>query len=499
MQNLIYLFVFLLPWQTRWIFYDPKINGEVWEYGRMSLYGFDVVFIILIFVYLASLFMKLFYVRQKNGLSLVIKLPFVIPAKAGIQKRILNFFCLDPDLHQDDKKEGQDGKEEDTEDRNRKVKIYFFIFLYSFIFIILNIIFSQNKIFSLYWWLRVGEILGLLWILSRVNFSKIKLAWAFILSMVLSGSLGIYQFLTQNMFASKWLGIAIHKASDLGASVVEISNGERFLRAYGSLPHPNVLAGFIIVTIILLVWIMENSKLKSFLDSRFNLPFRPLKARGNDKKKDVDDKKELLYYLIALLLTIALFFTFSRAAWLVFLLVMSYWLLVDFKKNWKKVLGILGILGTLGVLYWPLVQTRLGLSQAPLRLEMQSVSERVGNYEEAWQIIKNNPVVGVGLGNYTLALQKNNPGLPGFKYQPVHNVLILAWAELGVLGFLGIFYFVFKKVKLGFKTQFNFVFFVFSFFCVFILLCADHFWWTLPSGMILILGGLGILGKRSEE
>ena len=46
---LIYLFVFLLPWQTRWIIFDAKVKGGVFEYGRMCLYGFDVVFLILVF------------------------------------------------------------------------------------------------------------------------------------------------------------------------------------------------------------------------------------------------------------------------------------------------------------------------------------------------------------------------------------------------------------------------------------------------------------------
>ena len=51
-EYLFYFFIFLLPWQTRWIFHDSLIGGEIYEYGRLSLYGFDVVFIILLFCHL---------------------------------------------------------------------------------------------------------------------------------------------------------------------------------------------------------------------------------------------------------------------------------------------------------------------------------------------------------------------------------------------------------------------------------------------------------------
>lgn len=46
-QYLFYLLVFLLPWQTRWIITDPPLFGGVWEYGRLSLYGWDIVLAVL--------------------------------------------------------------------------------------------------------------------------------------------------------------------------------------------------------------------------------------------------------------------------------------------------------------------------------------------------------------------------------------------------------------------------------------------------------------------
>jgi len=44
----IYLWVFLLPWQTRLIVSPGTLNGDSWEYGTISLYGLDILLFILI-------------------------------------------------------------------------------------------------------------------------------------------------------------------------------------------------------------------------------------------------------------------------------------------------------------------------------------------------------------------------------------------------------------------------------------------------------------------
>ena len=69
----------------------------------------------------------------------------------------------------------------------------------------------------------------------------------------LQACLGIYQFFTQSSFACKWLGMASHNAQDLGVSVIETLSGERWLRAYGGLDHPNIFGGFLCFSILILI------------------------------------------------------------------------------------------------------------------------------------------------------------------------------------------------------------------------------------------------------
>src|SRR3989338_7542924 len=48
-RYLLLLSVFLLPWQSRWIFKEELLNGSVFEYGRLSLSLIEIL-LILVFV-----------------------------------------------------------------------------------------------------------------------------------------------------------------------------------------------------------------------------------------------------------------------------------------------------------------------------------------------------------------------------------------------------------------------------------------------------------------
>ena len=462
LKYLLYLFVFLLPWQVRWIVCDPRINpefsGGVWEYGRISLYGFDVVFVVILALCLINLF----------------------KAKAI-------------------KAEGKRKQEKSREKGSRWLggrwqALNLFTFLLFCFYVFMSVIWADHKPLSFYWSLRILQGVILVWLISKISFSKVKLASAFIASMTLSAALGIYQFLTQSSFANKWLGLAYHSAGFLGDSVVETATG-RWLRVYGSFPHPNIAAGFILVAIIVCFYLL-NVLVNKYQEIK---KLRILK---------------LLLVISCLLLTIALFFTFSRAAWLAFLVLSILYLVLcikrrleikkpvlNFSEDWKLLFFSLFLVSCfLLIVYWPLAQTRL---QGAERLEVKSNIQRIAGYQESFKMIKNHQLVGVGIGNYTYELQKMRPNLPAWAYQPVHNVYLLVMSELGIIGFV-IFILIFSTTLLrvnkdrkkergagkgGSNCQLpNIFIFLFIFFFFF-----DHFWWTLPSALLLWWLGLGLI------
>ena len=429
-EYLLYTFGFLLPWQIRWIIYDPRVGGDVWEYGRISLYAFDVVFVILLAYY------------------------FV--------KRI-------------------------RESRGQVSKILILIFLY----ITASILFwVDNKLISFYWLLRLMQGMGLIYILKKIDFSRVKLAGSFVMSMVLSAGLGIYQFLFQEAFASKWLGLAYHSARDLGASVVEFTD-QRWLRAYGSLPHPNVLGGFVVVALIIVFY------LYNFFSSEHE----------EIKKLEIKKLRILKLLLVAncLVLCAGLFFAFSRAAWLVFLIIsLLYYLLTLLPKYrlWrpgrKLMFFCFFCFFVLCIIFLPLVKTRLGLSEST-RLEVMSNVQRLTGYTESFEVIRNNLWLGAGLGNYTNELQKIYPNYSGWVYQPVHNVYLLMFSEIGVVGVILIIIllscYLVRRSKVSKSPESKVFVFIFLCFYVFMFM-FDHLWWTLSSGMLLTFLILGILDKK---
>jgi O-antigen ligase len=148
----------------------------------------------------------------------------------------------------------------------------------------------------------------------------------------------------------------------------------------------------------------------------------------------------------------SLLLTFSRAAWLGMLLgsgaVLALLLWARHRGQWSfnwPTIGLLAaVLSLIAVGFvaanWPLLQPRLGLSSQGT--EIRSVEARALQLPAARELIRMRPVLGVGLGNYPVALYRLAKEMVAAYpvYQPVYSVPLLVTAELGVLG--GILWFV---------------------------------------------------------
>ncbi|MBN1325560.1 hypothetical protein JW977_01070, partial [Candidatus Falkowbacteria bacterium] len=179
-EYLFYLFIFLLPIQTRWIFNYGKLGSEQSQYLTYSLYGTEILLGLILFL----------------GLIYVIK-------NWNHENYLLNY----------------------------RLRNFYFLFLLLFFIIILGFIWALDKQATAYYLWKFFE--GFLLLLFIINFriSFINIAGTLVLSGLLQSGLAIYQFLTQNVFASKWLGMAEQIISAGGTCVVE-SAGLRWLRAY---------------------------------------------------------------------------------------------------------------------------------------------------------------------------------------------------------------------------------------------------------------------------
>ena len=403
----IYGLVFLLPWQTRLIFKNGIINGGISEYLTLSLYGIDLLIV--------ALFLFTFFSQKK---------------------KILNFTCL-------------------FKEPSFKLLGLFFLLC------AISIFWVQNKLlaFEHMCWVLLAVLLAFL--ISRTE-DKIRLVYAFLMGLMLSAWLGIWQFLTQFAFSNKWLGLAWHDPKLSGVSVVEFRNvsGEtiRWLRAYGSFDHPNMFGFMMALGIFFTSWLILDRQIKTKVE------------------------KNLQYFLL-LIFSVGLFVSLSRAAWaglLLFGAVMMFALRDNFFQKAKIFIAIALIFSAMIFLYPMQFVTRSG---GEGRLEKKSLDERSIYLQQGKNMLARNWLTGVGIGNYVEWLKIENPKNFSWTYQPVHNVLLLLWAELGIFGAL---LFVTLVGLLAYKAWQQSVF-ALGLIVVFLpALMLDHWLWSLHFGVILL-------------
>jgi O-antigen ligase len=236
--------------------------------------------------------------------------------------------------------------------------------------------------------------------------------------LALQGSIAVVQFLRQGSVGLSWLGEGWLDPEGQGVSVIE-AGGRRWLRAYGLTAHPNVLGGYLGMSLLVCLGAIHS-----------------LSPRG----------RWLLWAAIGAG-ALGFFFSFSRAAWLGTAAGLAYlawvrrpWRAVDWRsRRVQRTLLIVGALlvagiAVLGMAFGELVSARFLRLSSPL--EATSIRERLEDYGQAWGLIRAVPLKGVGSGYYIAALWagvgEDRP--PGFR--KVHNTYLLAAAELGVGGLL---------------------------------------------------------------
>ncbi|HLD30578.1 MAG TPA: O-antigen ligase family protein, partial [Patescibacteria group bacterium] len=212
-------------------------------------------------------------------------------------------------------------------------------------------------------------------------------------------------------------------------------------------------------------------------------------------QKSLASRGKIILVSIFSILAFGLFATFSKSAILAFIIVLLFFLVGSFifkevKENRQLLSKSICLFTFVAIIFssifWEPVATRV---RGTGRLEAKSTNERISYFGESWQLIKNHPFLGVGLGNYTLALHNEiNPNLNSWEYQPAHNIYLLVLAELGVVGFLVftgfLLYFLFSLQKnISWYNLFdprNTVFFL-----ILLVGLFDHYFWTLYFGIIL--------------
>lgn len=237
------------------------------------------------------------------------------------------------------------------------------------------------------------------------------------------------------------------------------------LRMYGTFPHPNVLAGYIVFVLLLLRQHKDRLlvTLTSFLDLL-------LHKRSQSTQKI----RNLLWWVLIIYLSLSLVLTFSRTA-VVALFVGMLWFTDRISTLHKRLLTMLVIAAIL----------LITLPYSPLTLlsrDTESIFTRQQLNHAALSIIVDSPVLGLGLSHFLISLPLYLSSRTIYFLQPVHNIYLLLISEIGFFGIAVLFIsFVlfFRKLHISLETGLIIPFLIIG--------LTDHYLMTLHHGQLLLL------------
>ncbi len=418
-ELLLLLTVFLLPFQTRWIFHVAERAGYAWEFGTRSFYIVDGLIV------LAFLLTLLQWSPEKS---------------ARLKKYGLLFSSAS------------------------------LVLLASY----LSFLFADNKSISGWWLWNVLLSIAFCFTLVMARVSWTRLAWTVVAAMTLQAILAMAQWKLQAVLGNTWLGIAEQFPENRGVQVVSTLPYGRVLRPYGALPHPNILAGYVTIGIWFATSLLEQVSRRSF------------------KKREVQLALTLLLGMSLALQASTLWMTMSRSALLalgITLIGVVLWHAIERQRlSQAMVISVCSIALPILILTWmfswyvtPRAEGLLATETAPT-LEQLSIEQRVSSMNHVFSAIEKKPLSGVGIGNATLK-----------QAEPVHNVLLLIFHEIGIFGLMSVALFGVSLAALLWnqwhESTHNRLMITTAgliLATLFIIGLFDHYLWSLHAGSLLL-------------
>lgn len=325
----------------------------------------------------------------------------------------------------------------------------------------LSVVFSQNPAYSLYFLARF--VLSAVFFLTAFTFlssSRELGRVGFILAfpVLIVSLLALLQWRSQRYILG-FLPFGEPTFSGVFAnSPLTNLAGAKYLRAFGTFPHPNVLGGFLAVS---LIWIFDTF-LKSFAKERRSLT-------------------SLFLFFVILLGLLALFLSFSQSAWAALVLgVLLYFLAGQLRRPGQYV--FLFLASTL------LVTSLMLIYYLPFDSPSSRRADLTGAAITVWRA---RPLTGVGPGNFVAAS-------PYFWKEPVHNIYLLMLSETGLLGLASFLIFLLLCLKNALRTAVRFPLPLVVLAQVLFLGLFDHYLLTSSAGSLLFWLTLGFAVSRQK-
>lgn len=357
------------------------------------------------------------------------------------------------------------------------------IFLGIFVaFSAFSVLFAAYPAFSVYSFIRlvvsIFAGLSVFFAIARDIMNLKDVATVIAVSAVFQSVIGFLQFILGKSVGLWFLGETAFGPGTPGIAEITV-NGEQFTRAYGTMPHANILAGFLVLGLLAFFYLFLSEKKPAL---------RIFQSAG-------------IFTVLAGLLV-----TFSRSGWItagISALAFVGWEFFADRENRRRLYQlVLMSLVSLGALC-----LMLGWAISP----RAHFSAKEGPVFDRWsynriglELIISNPL-GVGIGNqlfhtYSTSLFGKYGVNSWGQWQPIHNLYLIMASEVGILGLLVFLAFiaslVWQNLKLGHylkiqKLEIRSSLIMFG--ALLVMGLFDHFLWDLQLGRLMFWIIIGIL------
>jgi hypothetical protein len=261
-------------------------------------------------------------------------------------------------------------------------------------------------------------------------------------SVLLQLFVGLYQFSKGVSLGAYFLGESHVVNGMLNSSFIDI-NGEIFLRAYGTFPHPNILAGWLLLVTVITLLSFKNS---------------------------------ILEYVTLTFISLLMILTFSRVSILLYIFILLLFVLSKILKKGSP----LSLSGLLWIRFMNLFNVD------------SSWVDRVKLFKLNMEIFKENFLLGTGIGNSLRYYEGRVPYTDAGRLlvQPVHNIFLLSFVEMGIGVALYFWFVIYRFVIKDVRWE------ILKVGVVLILVVVgmfDHYLLSLPQGLAILFSFLLLL------
>lgn len=322
-----------------------------------------------------------------------------------------------------------------------------------FIILLVNLLFSANPLSTLTWSLRLVLYIMFIFIVPQpiIHNSLFRvLPIALLFQVVLGAAQVVFGRALQGPFY--WLG---ERALNVGSPNVAKWSlfGNMTLRAYGTFSHPNILAGWLLVSLLIVLYLKHSHK-----------------------PRTVNHK------LLACVVSLGLFLTNGRAAIFSFLaLIVPFQF---FNSLRSRIIYFFALLLPLFIL--PVIHSSYF---SPLRSPL-SLTERINLIAASQKILTHSPLFGSG-ANASISLYPELVPTPRL-LQPDHNSFSLFLSWFGAIGTVVIIYILWSTIIHNSYPLIHLI-------PLLPLLLLDHYFLTSIQGLFIFLLYLRVISELSGQ